>query len=195
MALRSLAYTLLISTLLSRGVSAATIWSEGVNGDLSGNRAAPTALAVASGTNTISGSTTGGDLDYFTFTVPAGSTFTNLRLASFGATNLAFLAIQPGSAITENPGAPVAANLLGYVHLGPALVGTDILDNMAASNGLSPPAQGFSLPLGPGSYAFWLQQANATPTSYSLDLVIAPEPASAGLVAAGLASLAARRRR
>jgi hypothetical protein len=81
------------------------------------------------------------------------------------------------------------------VHLGAVLVGTDVLDNMGASNGLAPAAQGFPLPLGPGSYAFWLQQANATPTSYTLDLVLTPEPASGGLLAAGLAILAARRRR
>ncbi len=179
----------------AHGAAAATIWDEGVNGDFSGNRLAPTALAVAVGTNTISGSTITGDVDYFTFTVPVASTFTQMVLSSYGATNVAFIAIQSGSIITETPGAPNPANLLGYLHFGPVQVGTDVLDEMGASNGSSPAAQGFALPLGPGDYAFWLQQGSPTPTSYSFDIVVVPEPSTGALFTLGLVALALVRRR
>jgi hypothetical protein len=181
--------------VFAQSATGATIWDEAVNGDLSGNRLAPSSLGVlAVGTNTLLGSTTSGDLDYFTFTVPAGAAFSQMNLAAYGASNLAFIAIQSGSVFTEPNTGTNPANLMGYVHPGPALVGTDLLDNMAASNLLTPPAQGFSVPLGPGDYVFWMQQTSPTPTSYTWDVIVVPEPTVASLLALGLGALAFVRR-
>ena len=181
--------------VFAQGASGATIWSEMVDGEFSSNRLAPTNLGVLGvGTNTIVGSVTLSDLDYFTFTVPANTFFTQMNLAAHGS-NTSFIAIQSGSVFTEAPATVNPANLLGWVHPGPALVGTDLLDNLAASNLAVPPAQGFSVPLGPGSYVFWMQQTSAVPTPYTWDVVVVPEPSVAALLAAGLGALALARRR
>lgn len=193
--LRSFAWVSWLA-VFAQSAAAATIWSESVNGDLSGNRLVPTNLGVlAVGTNTILGSTISGDLDYFTFTVPAGASFTQMNLAAYGASNPAFIAIQAGAVFTEAPATVNPANLLGYMHPGPSHVGTDVLDNMAGSNLLFPAAQGFSVPLGPGSYAFWVQQTNPTPSSYTWDVVVVPEPTTVALLGFGLGALALARRR
>jgi hypothetical protein len=180
----------------AQSAAGATLWNESVQGDLSGDRLAPTDLgALVPGTSSILGSTITGDLDYFTFTVPAGAAFTEMRLAAYGASNPAFIAIQMGAVFTEAPATVNPANLLGYLHPGPSHVGSDVLDNMAASNLLLPPAQGFSVPLGPGAYVFWVQQTSPTPSSYTWDVVVVPEPTAAALLGAGLGALALVRRR
>jgi hypothetical protein len=175
--------------------SGAPIWTESVDGDLSGNRAAPTALAAGIGSNQVSGTTVAGDLDYFSLLIPAGATLsqivlTNTTLSSF---DLAFLAIQSGSTFTVDPSNPDVSQLLGWVHLRSNQVGTDILDNLAIGSG----AIGFLPPLGPGTYSFWLQQTGGAVTGYGLDFVVVPEPMAASLLALGLTGLAfaGRRRR
>jgi len=178
------AFALISWLAIAQSATGATIWSESVNLGV---------LAV--GTNTILGSTTSGDLDYFTFTVPAGASFNQMNLAAYGAANNSFIGIQSGSVFTEAPSTVNPANLLGYAHFGSAQVGTDVLDDMATSNLLVPPAQGFSVPLAAGSYVFWVQQLNPTPSSYTWDVVVVPEPSVALLLGAGLAALAYARRR
>lgn len=190
------AFALISWLVIAQSATGATIWNETVNGDLSGNRLVPTNLGVlALGTSTLLGSTTSGDLDYFTFTLPAGGFFSQMNLGAYGASNLSFIAIQSGSVFTEAPATVNPANLLGYAHFGSAHVGTDLLDDMAISNLAVPAAQGFSVPLAPGSYVFWVQQANPTPSSYSWNVVVVPEPSVAMLLGAGLAALAHARRR
>lgn len=59
---------LLVSAVLSLSCSvvpAGVIWDEGGSGDLSDIPAAPTALALGTGANTVRGLTTGGDPDLF----------------------------------------------------------------------------------------------------------------------------------
>ena len=196
MKLRNLALGLPLAAVVAQGAVAATIWDEGVSGDLSNDRANPTLLTLAVGTNTIIGSVTAGERDYFRFNLPGGNTFTQLNLAAYSPSNLGFLAVQSGTQITVDPLAPTAAPLLGYVHTSNTQVGTDILDDMAASNLLSPPAIGFVPPLGPGDYSFWMQQTSAVLTDYTFDVVVVPEPSAAALLGLGLGALAlvARRR-
>jgi hypothetical protein len=195
MKFRSLALTL-VWVVLAHAAGAASIWDETLNGDLSNDRANPTLLTPLSiGSNTISGTVTQGERDYFRFNVPTGYTLNQIFLTVHSPANTSFFAIQSGTQITVDPTAPTAGPLLGYVHTGGGLVGTDVLDDMATSNLLVPPAQGFALPLGPGDYSFWMQQTSAILTSYAFDVIIAPEPTTAALFGLGLASLAIARRR
>jgi hypothetical protein len=178
-----------MAAALAGPAAAATLWNESVNGDLSNVRTAPTNLALAFGSNTITGTTVAGDVDFFTVTVPASAFFSALTLITFtSADDLAFLAIQAGPIITSTT-SPAA--MLGYVHMNAALVGTDILDDMALGDG----ALGFSRPLPPGTYAMWTQQLQTQLVSYSFDLVVVPEPTEATLLTAGLLVLAFTRRR
>ncbi|MBI2824351.1 MAG: hypothetical protein HYX69_06655 [Planctomycetia bacterium] len=163
------------------------VWDESVNGDLSGNRLAPTAIAIAVGDNELVGSVKGGELDYVTFTVPAGAVLSKLVLESFTSTDqIAFIAIQNGATFTEPAVGTVTANLLGYTHFGPGEgnVGTDILDDMGTGAG----AQGFTPPLPAGAYALWIQQLSSL-TSYQFDFVVSnvPEPSAAALAGGAVA--------
>lgn len=190
MNLRTLVLFLTLA-LGAQGASAATIWDESVDGDLSSNRLAPTVLTLAVGSNTISGTVIAGERDYFRFNVGAGQQVTQIILSGYAPANLGFLAVQTGTTITVDPLAPVAGPLLGYVHTAGAQVGTDILDDMALGAG----SIGFVPPLGANDYSFWMQQTSAILTSYSFDVVLVPEPATASLLALGLGLLTVAGRR
>ena len=172
---------------VAQSAAATTVWNEnGPEGDLSNSRAAPTLLSVSVGTNSITCAVTAGERDYFRIVVPDGASLAQIVLAAYGTNNLGFFGIEKGTQISVDPGAATAAPRLGYVHTGVRLLGTNILDDMG--NGLG--AMGFTPPLGPGDYSFWMQQANAVLTTYTFDLVIVPEPSAAALVCAGLVGLA-----
>ena len=176
--------------VLGQEAAAATIWDEGVNGDLSNDRLNPTVLVLGLGSNTIIGSVTAGERDYFRINVAGGESFTQLFLAAYSPTNLSFLAIQSGTQVTVDPAAPVAGPLLGWMHPDTPFVGSDVLDDIGSGAG----AIGFVPPLGPGDYSFWMQQTNPIVTSYTFDLILVPEPGTLLLVGLGLLALAARSR-
>ncbi len=188
--LRTIALAGLVAAAFAHSATAASIWDESVNGDLSSDPGAPTVLALALGTNSITG-TTQSDMDFFTVTVPDGASFAQLLLTSFESTDdLAFLAIESGTVITDL-GSP--ANLLGWLHPSAALVGADIFDDLALGAG----ALGFTAPLGPGTYTLWMQQTGPEPVAYGIDLVVVavPEPPVGALFVLGLGALAIARRR
>ncbi len=169
------------------------VHDEGVNGDLSGNAAAPTALALALGTNSIIATSVRLDLEYVAVTVPAGLSLQSLVLSAYsGVDGTAFHAVQSGSVFTEPPSGTNVANLLGWSHFGPnvAPLGTDYLPLLAAGPG----AIGFAPPLGSGTYTFWLQQTGLNAATYQFDFNVVPSP-GVGAAALGLGALAALRRR
>lgn len=167
---------------------AAVVWNEAVNGDLSNNRLAPTPIALAPGVNSLIATTSAGDREFVSFTVPAA--LTSLVQVSWQSQDqTAFIAIQSGPTFTEDPSFPNVANMLGYSHFGPGLaaLGTDILPDIGAGAG----SIGFTPPLAAGTYTIWLNQTGLA-SIYQLDFVVAPSPAT---LLPLLAFAAIRRRR
>lgn len=186
---------------------AVTLWDESINGDLSGNQAAPTALTLALGTNAVIGSlrtsSSTDNQDWIALTVPAGMQLGAVVLKSYVSTDQqGFTGVQAGTNFVGNP--LTAAPYLGYAHFGtgaqngalPAtnLVGVDILPIMGDTT-LAVGSQGFTPPLGSGTYTFLIQQTGSAQTGYEFDYVVIPEPATVVLVALGCGVILLRRRR
>jgi hypothetical protein len=196
-------------TTLSDG-RAAVIWDEGVSGDLSDNQAAPNALALAAGTNSVIGNVGDSNArDWIALTVPAGQQLTGIILAAYVSNDAqGFTGVQSGASFVGSVNDPAA--YLGYAHYGTAatngalppanLIGADLLPLMG-DNTIAFGSQGFSGPLPSGTYTFLIQQLGAL-TAYQFDYLIAPVPepssglllAAAGLVWAGRGRLRAARR-
>lgn len=172
---------------------AVTIHSEGVNGDLSNNQNAPTnAGTLAAAVSSVIGASVNVDRDFITFTVPVGFVLTSIKLAAYTSTDdLGFMALDSGGTVSSLTD---VSQLLGYVHFGPGPGGSPLNSNTLVPMSTSAGAQGFTVPLPAGQYTLWVQQTNAQNIAYQFDLTIVPEPASAGLVALGLACLALTRR-
>jgi hypothetical protein len=164
--------TLLVLIGLSYGsVAIASDYDEGIDGDLSGNRLAPTSVSLDPGTNTITATSVSGDLEYFTVTVPVGFELSALTLASYVSLDaLAFIGVQSGTTFTEPATGTDVSQLLGWTHFGSgnSTVGTDILDDIGAGFG----AIGFTGALGAGDYTFWSQQTGVNSSTYALELEI-----------------------
>ena len=196
MLVRSLTAALMLALFTTGPAGAVTAWNEdpAVNGDLSGNNADPTDVTFVPGQNDVLGQTgkagTVTDRDYFTFVIPNGYVLDalivlNAQLAPLS--NAAFLGLQIGDEVIS-PVAPDASFLLGYKHFAPVDIGNDILPEIATAAN----AQGFTPPLGPGTYSVWIQDTNLGASIYALqfDVVLAPGPETALLTLTGLAGLA-----
>jgi hypothetical protein len=107
---------------------------------------------------------------------------------------VSFIGLQAGNQVTVPTSATDATGLLGWWHYSQADINTNILPEMAIP---STGSSGFSVPLGAGTYSFWIQDFNTGPLSYGFDLAVAPvpEPATSSAVVAGLIGIAACIRR
>lgn len=197
---------LLLLAPLALGLgNAATLYEESVSGDLSTSSGSPSSLSFGFGSNVVHG-TTGRDgntqlvdRDYFTFVVPAGGNLQAITILTGtigGGTGSSFIGIGSGASLLDPTTAvpTLAASLLGYTLYSSADIGNNILPRLAASGGSAPPAIGFSS-LGPGTYTLWVQETGTGSFNYALDVVITPEPATWGMMAAAFAGIAALRRR
>ncbi len=201
---------------------ATTIYNEALNGDLSNVFSSPTTIAapLGIGSNQFFGATgraapvppaTTGviDRDYLTFTIPAGLHLVAIEVlpgtqSDTTAPLVSFIGLKSGSQGSDpstTPSSALAQTLLGYYLYGPANIGNDILAGMAANNLFTgapfnqPPAQGFSAPLGAGTYTLWMQETVVGNFNYGFDLKVVPEPETLPLFAAGLAGFAFARRK
>jgi hypothetical protein len=149
-------------------------WDEGVDGDLSDDRLAPTALSLAAGSNVVTatqqGDTLGRDVDYLTTVVPVGTQLSQVVVTSYVETvigNLAFIGIQEGSTFTVAYDTAKASDLLGGTVIGNFSVASDILPTMAVLGG----SIGFDPPLPAGTYTWWFNQTG-DPSTVTLDFVL-----------------------
>ena len=205
-----------ICALLATAPAKAIIFDEGVAGDLSNNKATPTALSLTPGSNSIIGTVNGfgqGDpQDWVSFTIPTGFvmiSYVNSKYDSTddqGFTGFAFGSSFPAGVDSEFD----AANYAGYAHFGTqaqnpdmnptrsTTVGVNLLPLMADSISFAPGSSGFTPPLGAGTYTFLIQQGDDVTTGYQFDMTLraVPEPGSSlCLLGMGcLATLALRRR-
>ncbi len=182
----ALALALAVGTTLSAQV----VYDEAVDGDLSNSAGAPTAVSVGPGSNIVSGTMINGTdtRDFLTFTIPAGGSLEELTLLvyedlpshTFGA--VGYHAINAGST-SLNPSFGTANSFLGGNHLFNLLGPGDILPDLAAAttNGT-----GFTIPLGPGSYSYVIQQTGFNLTGYSLDFVVEDSWTDEGCALAGV---------
>ena len=166
--------TLVLTAALALPAGAAVVHNEAVNGDLSTNPAAPTALVFTPGGNTVSGTVRNAGApadprDYITFTVPAGQKLLALNLLFYSPANISFAAFNAG-ATSFIPDISTDAMFLSGIHVSGDLFGTDLMPlfvtSNVTSNALSDPW------LNAGTYCFVIQQANTTLTTYSLEFFV-----------------------
>lgn len=151
-------------------------YDESVQGDLSGDQTNPDFFILDAGANTLAATTTSGDVEYFTLTVPADHELQSILLTeysrSFGSS---FLGVQTGAEVTVPVTTLDASDLLGYVLFNEVdHLGTDILDDIA----MGPGSMQFVPPLPAGQYAFWAQETSFSVVSYAFQFNVAavPEP-------------------
>jgi hypothetical protein len=161
----------LLMAAMAVPASAAVIWNEGVNGDLSSSEAAPTAISLAVGSSTIIGSVNGFplDRDYITFTIGAGQVLSHLYLIALSPNNLAFTAFNTGSTSFVPSGATNGLFLSG-IHIDAADITKDLMPfydtRNVTTNSLPSPS------LGPGTYCWMIQQTSPVLQSYTVEFVI-----------------------
>ena len=208
---RFLVFSAVLSLPVGLGSSAfgGTLWNSAVNGPLSTSGLAPTALGpLTLGDNDVfatTGSSAAGVIDqnFFVVTVPVGfalASITELQGTEVGG-DASFIGLEAGPQVTVGSNPATAAGLLGFTLYTPAEINTNILPLMAvAADGSS----GFTAPLGPGQYSFWIQEGGTMgtfPFGFDLGLVSTasvPEPGTLTTSLIGLAILSPvllRRRR
>jgi hypothetical protein len=175
---------------------AAVVWNESTGGDLSSNPNSPTQINLALGTNSLLATMPGDDLDFFSILLPAGAQLNGLIQAGYvGADMVSFIAVGPGTQLSDRVLEYDPAGLLGYTHFGPGFFsnGSNILPDLGAENFGVP---GFTPPLTGSAYSFWVQQESNLDVSYQLDFVVTavPEPAASILLVLGCCLFAGRRR-
>lgn len=189
----------LVAALLGPAAGAATVYDEGVSGDLSGSGLSPTLVSLAAGANVVIGRTgrENGivDRDYFSISVPAGlqlSAITPLAGTGVVGGGLAFIGLESGSQVTTPVTGP-ATTLLGWHHYALVDVGNNILPLIGTGAG----AIGFSGALGAGNYAVWVQETGVGTVPYLMEFTLTPvpEPGSGLMLLGGVVGLAWLRRR
>ena len=147
------------------------VYNEAVDGDLSGDNNATTAVTLAPGDNRVISSQQGSvdQANFFTFQVPAGYEFSQLIVDSYeGADAIGFIGLDEGNVISGVPTSNAPSRLIGGLSYGTANVGSDILPEMGDAN--NPAAGfvdgfGFTAPLASGEYTIWLNQTGGLSTT------------------------------
>ena len=185
------AFAGLAACMVAGSSMADVVWDEAIDGSLSTDRFNTTDFGDLSvGSNDVIGTTVSGISKFFTFTIAEGTELSALIVEGWESVDdLGFLGVVQGDFFDVDPANPDVTQLLGYAHYGTLDVGQDILPTM----GQGPGSQGFTAPLGPGDYSFWVRQGGADPATWDLNFVVTPAPGALALL--GLAGFAGRNRR
>lgn len=133
-------------------------YNENLSGDLANTNSTPTVLAFVAGQNTITAIQSSSDVDYFTFTVPAGYELSQIVVDDYISNDDAgFIGIVNGSTFPTDAANTNASDLLGGMVYGVANRGNNILSDIGGLTG----AQGFAGALPAGNYSVWLNQTGA----------------------------------
>ena len=192
-------FIITILTIVTLNSVHAASWNETLQGDLSNNGLAPSALALELGINSVKGSFNGvaPERDYLAVMIPMDLQLSELLIGDGFIQNDArsFIGVQAGSTMTVSPTSGSANGLLGFAHVQPGL-GIDILPDMGKTANFG--AIGFTGPLAAGTYTFWIQDTSGN-GSFSYDFILSavPEPESnlLMLLGIGVLSVVAKRRR
>lgn len=177
-------YTAAIIVTAIASHTGAASYIESSQGDISSDRFAPTQLVLAPGNNIIagnfgpSGTPDQPDLDYITITVPPGTELSQVILVNIDVGGAAsFIGVQRGAIFTEPWDEAVPQALLGWAHYGSADRGLDILPRIGAGSS----ATGFTPPLAPDQYTFWIMELDgARQYSYTFNFIVSGAPACEG---------------
>jgi len=203
-----------VCAVLVAAPAIATTYNESVSGDLSNDKAAPTALTLTPGLNSVIGTVAGfppagsDPQDWVSFTIPTGFVMTSYVNSKYDSTDpQGFTGFQFGPSFSGDQFAE--GSYAGYAHFGTAAnnpdgnpvssstVGVNLLPLMADPT-FAPGATGFTPPLAAGTYTFLIQQGNPVTTSYQFDMNVRSVPEAGSslclLGMGGLAILALRRR-
>ncbi|MBX3426032.1 MAG: hypothetical protein KF688_10165 [Pirellulales bacterium] len=188
--LRHIAWTLLVTFAATAQVRAAT-YDEAIDGDLSGNPAAPTPFVLEPGSNRLFGAAGQTDYDLLAVTIPAGHVLDSLVLDAFvlDFTFSSFIAVANGPTWPTGLGGSVSpAQLIGWELFDDSQIGLDLLPGIASNIGA------FTPPLASGVYSILLQDTSSPFTyAFTFNVTAVPEPAAAGLALVGLFALGRRR--
>jgi MYXO-CTERM domain-containing protein len=172
-----------VACACSSAVMADIVWDESVDGSLSTDRFSTTDLgALSIGSNDVIGTTVSGISKFFTITIAEGTELSALIVEGWeSADDIGFLGVVDGDWFDVDPANPDVTQLLGYAHYGELDLGQDILPTI----GTGPGSQGFTGPLGPGDYSFWVRQGGADAATWDLNFVVTPAPGALALLGLG----------
>jgi hypothetical protein len=188
----------MVFSVLAWPMVASADYIEAVNGDLSGDFAHPTPIAVAIGSTTVAGTVEGKgkgvsvDLDYFKVTIPEGQVLAALIVDSGtqgGGAIGAFIALFDGATAVD-PGSAAASDTLGFYLYGAGDVGSNILEKMQGFTFGGSTSPGFDLPLPAGDYTFWVQEGFLGTFPSNFQIVVQSAPAPPTILLLGLVGLA-----
>src|SRR6266446_3052138 len=181
-----------VCVLLATAPAKATIYNEAVSGDLSNDKAAPTALTLTPGFNSVIGTVAGfpqfggtDPQDWVSFTIPTGFVMTSYVNARYNSSDdQGFTGFQFGSSFLLDEF--TAGSYAGYAHFGTgatnpdasppsSTVGVNLLPLMADPS-FAPGTTGFTPPLAAGTYTFLIQQGNPVTTNYRFNMAVRPVP-------------------
>jgi hypothetical protein len=173
--------TLLGAALLSTSAMAAG-YKEINSGDLSDDGLNPTPVRLKVGNNVIDGDYGKSgtvDRDYFVIKIADGEQLSAIILdprTQVGG-NVSFIGVQKGRQVTVDPLGGSPEGLLGWTHYSTGDEGTDILPAICNGDG----AKGCTPPLGPGRYAFWVQETGTCACHYRYIFKVTTAAAEGGL--------------